>query len=56
MVKLLQVNKYRADLAEFTVAWVISNRVNHVKSARIKHYADSADLAILLLGIQNLEK
>ena len=34
MIKLLQINKYKADFAEFTVAWVISNRVNHAKSAK----------------------
>ena len=43
MVELLRINKYKADFTEFTAAWVISNRVNRAKSARIKHYVDSAD-------------
>ena len=34
MIKLLQINKYKVDFAEFTVAWVISNRVNRAKSAK----------------------
>ena len=43
MVELLRINKYKVDFAEFTATWVISNKVNHAKSARIKHYADSTD-------------
>ena len=30
MIKLLQTTKYKVDFAEFTVAWVISNRANCV--------------------------
>ena len=33
MIKLLQINKYKVDFTEFAVAWVISSRVNHTKSA-----------------------
>ena len=50
------MNKYRADFAEFAVAWVISNQVNGVKSARIEITQIARILAILPLGIQNLEK
>ena len=56
MIKLLQINKYRVDFAEFTVAWVISNRANGAKSARINITWITQILAILPLGIQNLEK
>ena len=34
MIKLLQINKYKVDFAEFAVTWVISNRVTRVKSAK----------------------
>ena len=34
MVNLLQINKYKADFTEFTVAWVISINMNCVKSAK----------------------
>ena len=45
------------DFAEFTVAWVISNRVNYTKSAENLNIMRIAQiLAILPLGIQNLGK
>ena len=50
MIKLLQINKYKADFAKFAVAWVISNRVNHAKFARIKHYADSVNFGNFTTG------
>ena len=50
------MNKYRVDFTEFTVAWVISNRANRAESARIKITRIVQILAILPLGIQNLEK
>ena len=43
MIKLLQVNKYKVDFAEFTVAWVISINVNRAKSAKTQNYADSVN-------------
>ena len=44
------------DFTEFAVAWVISNRVNGARSARINNTWIARILAILPLGIQNLEK
>ena len=42
MIKLLRINKYKADVAEFAVAWVLSINVNHAKSAKqTQNYADS---------------
>ena len=43
MIKLLQINKYKVDFAEFAVAWVISINVNRAKSAKIQNYVDSAN-------------
>ena len=43
MIKLLRINKYKGDFAEFAVAWVISINVNHTKSAKTQNYTDSAN-------------
>ena len=43
MIRLLRINKYKADFAEFTVAWVISINVNRAKSAKNLNLTDSAN-------------
>ena len=44
MIKLLLNNKYKADFAEFAVAWIIPVNVNRAKSAKkTQNYADSAN-------------
>ena len=48
--KVMRINRYKMDFAEFTVAWVISNRVNRAKSARIKHYTDSVNFGNFTTG------
>ena len=34
MIRLLQINKYKADFTEFAIVWVISMNVNRAKSAK----------------------
>ena len=49
-IKLLLNNKYKADFAEFTVAWVIYINVNWRNLQRIQNHADSTNLNSFTTG------
>ena len=50
MTRLLQINKYKADFAEFTVAWVISVNVNHAESVKNSKLVDSMNFGNFTTG------
>ena len=57
IVKILQINKYKADFTEFSVAWVIFPSLWIVRNLqKLKIMQIVRILTILPLGIQNLEK